>query len=124
MIGPRKLFIVGDSFAVPPPHNDQAMTWQRVVADEITRLTGDAVFIVNAALNGSSQDYAWMQLHTWFERTEITDRDFVVVCMTHPGRFWYIENMPEFSNSNIIDLDRWLTKEQATAVELLSLIHI
>jgi len=117
MTGPRKLFIVGDSFAIPPPSNDTAMTWQRVLADEITKLTGDAVFIVNAALNGSSQDYAWMQLHKLLEG-EITDRDYVVVCMTHPGRYWYIEDLPEFSNSNIIDLDRWLTKEQSKAVEL------
>ena len=106
-----KLYVVGDSFSISYP--DDADTWIKIAAQELGDLE-----IVNNSLIGSSQDWAWMNLHGWIESGMLTANDYIIVALTHPGRFWYFDDRPEFSNSNILDLDHWVSSERAKAIEL------
>jgi hypothetical protein len=101
-----RLFVIGDSFTVATGPTDTTMTWIRQTAQQLSALHGEPVTVVNKSIMGSSQDWCWMQLHTWME-TGITERDYLIVGLTHPGRYWYLDRLPELSNSNIIDLDSW-----------------
>lgn len=112
-----RMFVIGDSFTVAPPPGDTANTWIRLAAQDLAKSIGEPVTVVNASIMGASQDWCWMQLHSWIESGDITDRDFVVVALTHPGRYWYLDRLPELSNSNIIDLDRWCSPQEARAIE-------
>lgn len=112
-----KLFVIGDSFSVTP-NDDPAMTWVRVAAKELSEKLGQDVAIVNRSIMGAAQDWCWLHLHAWIETGELGPDDYLIVALTHPGRYWYIERLPEISNSNIIDLDRWMSKEEAKAIEL------
>ena len=112
-----RLFVIGDSFTVAPPPGDEAKTWIRLAAQQLARELGEPVTVVNASIMGASQDWCWMQLHNWIETGAITERDFVIVALTHPGRYWYLDRLPELSNSNIIDLDRWCSPQEARAIE-------
>ena len=114
----RRLFIIGDSFTVAAPPGDQAETWMRIAAQQISEHDQQPVCIVNASIMGASQDWCWMQLHAWIESGSIRPDDYLIVALTHPGRYWYIDRLPELSNSNIIDLDRWCSSEESRAIEL------
>ena len=112
-----RLFVIGDSFTVATGPTDTTMTWIRQTAQQLSALHGEPVTVVNKSIMGSSQDWCWMQLHTWME-TGITERDYLIVGLTHPGRYWYLDRLPELSNSNIIDLDSWCSQEESKAIEL------
>ncbi len=111
-----KLFVIGDSFSVTPV-DDPVMTWVRIAAQELSRKLGQDVAVVNRSIMGAAQDWCWLHLHAWIESGDLGPDDYLVVAMTHPGRYWYIERLPEISNSNIIDLDKWMTKDEAKAIE-------
>jgi hypothetical protein len=114
-----RLFVIGDSFSIGPRPGDPARVWTRIVAEQLGDHLGEPVLLCNQSLMGSSQDFAWgvLQDH-WFGMNSIRPQDYLIIALTHPNRFWYFENMPEMSNTNIIDLDSWVTKEQSRAVEL------
>jgi hypothetical protein len=94
----KKVYIVGDSFssnvwASNADVSDNA--WHQLLGKQL-----DAE-VVNKSLIGSSQDYAWTHLHLC--QSSITPDDYVVVCLTHPARFWFFENFPMFSTIDQID---------------------
>ena len=113
--GPR-LFVVGDSFSVNPPEDEQFRNWVQQARDHLSELEGRPVTLINNSIMGACQDWAWYSLHDWMHR--ITPEDYVIVAVTHPARFWFLESMPDLTNAAVIDLDRWVTKDQAKAIEL------
>lgn len=113
--GPR-LFVVGDSFSVNPPEDADFRNWVQAACDRLSELEGREVTLINNSIMGACQDWAWYCLHDWMHR--ITPEDYVIVAVTHPARFWFLESMPDLTNASVIDLDSWVTKEQAKAIEL------
>jgi hypothetical protein len=116
MTEPR-LFITGDSFAIFPKDPDPVKNWGLLLADLLGQELGQTLQVVNNSLMGCAQDWNWLSLQNWYEHT-ITEHDYVVIALTHPSRQWFFENSPEIANANLIDLDRWVTREQAKTVEL------
>jgi hypothetical protein len=106
-----KLYIIGDSYtAAPIDHNSRV--WFNQVADRL------GLEIENPSRPGVSLDWCWQQLQAWFYNGVITSEDRLVVVMTHPSRYWFLENMPDLSNPWIVDLNNWCSQEQARAIEL------
>jgi hypothetical protein len=111
-----RLFVIGDSFSVPPKANDATLTWPQLVANQLTELSGRPVRLINNSIMGASQDWCWFVMLDWL--SDVTANDYVIVALTHPGRYWFVDNIPELSNANIIDLDRFVQGEQLKAIEL------
>lgn len=105
-----KLFVVGDSF-VAPPNDNHPRVWPQQVAD---RLGCD---LENWAEVGTAQDWSWQILQYWFDRGDITADDYLIVALTHPNRFWYLQDNPKLTNPDIIDMERWCSPEQRRAIE-------
>lgn len=116
--GTRYLFVIGDSFSVSPKFADPAPTWTRVAAQQLAILHDQPVTLVNNSMMGVSQDWMWLTLQDWMAAGVITDEDYLIVALTHPSRFWYLERDPAMSNSKIIDLDRHCSSEECKAIEL------
>lgn len=114
----RYLFVIGDSFAVNPAPSDPALTWPRVAAQQLAEMHKEPVTLVNNSMMGVSQDWMWLTLQDWMSDGVITDQDYLIVTLTHPSRYWYLERDPAMSNSNIIDLDRHCSPEECKAIEL------
>jgi len=112
-----RLFVIGDSFSASPPKGDTTLVWPRLVCEKLQKLTNKEIVLINNSLVGSSQDWMWTHLQIWLNY-EMTADDYLVICLTHPSRVWFLERMPEMSNANIIDLDKHVTKEEAKAIEL------
>lgn len=112
-----RLFVIGDSFSASPPKGDTTLVWPRLVCEKLQKLTNKEIVLINNSLVGSSQDWIWTHLQIWLNY-EMTADDYLVICLTHPSRVWFLERMPEMSNANIIDLDKHVTKEEAKAIEL------
>lgn len=113
-----RLFIVGDSFSVPPkPEDKSKKSWTHLVQSALSNHLGHEVEYINCSLMGSSQEWAWKFLQMWLDN-DATAEDYIVVCLTHPSRVWFFEDNPALTNANIIDLDQHVDKEQARAVEL------
>ena len=88
----KKLYIVGDSFSseIWESANDISNNaWHMLLGKQL-----DAE-VVNKSLIGSSQDYAWTHLHLC--QNVITPNDYVVVCLTHPARYWFFQDYPSLS---------------------------
>ena len=114
----RYLFVVGDSFSISPPPDDPTLTWTRVAAQQLAILHDQPVTLVNSSMMGVSQDWMWLTLQDWMAEGVITDKDHLIITLTHPSRFWYLDRDPAMSNSNIIDLDRHCSAEECRAIEL------
>ena len=126
------LYVIGDSFSVPPKAGDTTVTWPQQVASGLKEQLGHTVILENVSLMGSAQDYCWDVLQQLLEH-RIKQDDYIIIALTHPSRFWYLDRMPEMTNANIIDLDSYVTKDEAQAIEYyiryiqrprLDLIHI
>jgi hypothetical protein len=126
------LYVIGDSFSVPPKSTDTTMTWPRQVARGLKDHLGHDVVLENLSLMGCAQDYCWDILQQLLEY-RIEENDHIIIALTHPSRFWYLDHMPEMTNANIIDLDSFVSKDEAQAIEYyiryiqrvrLDLIHI
>ena len=126
------LYVIGDSFSVPPKSTDTTMTWPQQVARGLKDHLGHDVVLENLSLMGCAQDYCWDILQQLLEY-RIEENDHIIVALTHPSRFWYLDHMPEMTNANIIDLDSFVSKDEARAIEYyiryiqrvrLDLIHI
>ncbi len=111
----QRLIILGDSFSVPAMPDDPAETWTRTLAQHIEQRTGESVEVKNGSLIGSSQDWSWKHLHNYMPHSR--PDDYLVICLTHPSRFWYFENLPQLTNVGIIDIDQWISKDQERAIE-------
>lgn len=81
-----KLYIFGDSYSVAT-QNDSTKCWFNALADKL-----DNIEIVNHSVYGGCQDWVWYQLHQLY--STITPDDYIVIVLTHPGRFWYIDSNP------------------------------
>lgn len=112
-----RLFVIGDSFAASPPKGDNTLSWTRLIVEKLHLHYGKEFTLINNSLIGSSQDWMWTHLQGWLHY-EMTPEDYLVICLTHPSRVWFLERMPEMTNANIIDLDKWVSKEEAKAIEL------
>ena len=113
-----RLFIVGDSFSVPPkPEDPTKETWTHLVHQGLIDRLDQKVEYVNLSLMGSSQEWAWRYLQMWLD-DDVTADDHIVVCLTHPSRVWYFEDIPSLTNANIVDLDQHISAERAKVVEL------
>ena len=87
----RNLFIVGDSFSWFYNGKAQWPLWTDQVGSYFK------TNVVNASLNGCSQDWQWDQIKSFVDN-DINNEDRLVVVLTSPMRFWLIENMPQISN--------------------------
>lgn len=114
------LYVIGDSFSVAPmpvsPGTAPVVTWPQMVANGLAEHLGHTVQLHNGSIMGSAQDYVWHYLQNLLEH-QITDQDHVIITLTHPSRFWFYERLPELTNSNIIDLDSHVTRDEAKAIE-------
>ena len=112
-----KLYIIGDSFSVPPLPQDQSdpPIYTRLIRDRLSEQHGCEIEVRNASLMGASQDWIWTHLQAWLEY-EMTPEDYLIVTLTHPSRMWFIDRLPGLTNINIIDLDEHATKEETTAI--------
>jgi len=114
----RKLFVLGDSFSAQRPGTADAPTWHKLTADLLSEHHGEPVHLINSSLIGSAQDFCWGILQEWFFNGAIGPDDYIVIALTHPSRYWFLDRLPELTNANIIDLDRHISQEEATAIEL------
>ena len=105
-----KLYIIGDSFTAPPPTDATELVWTMKVARAL------GAELVNGSRIGASQDYCWAQLTQVMQ--VITADDYLIVAVTHPSRYWFFEDIPQLTHSNIIDFDNYCSREQAKAAEM------
>jgi hypothetical protein len=113
------LWIVGDSFSQPRKTFDRPLIWPEITAALLSHDLGVRVELVNESWMGVSQDYCWMYLQRWLHDGRISPEDYVIVVMTHPNRYWYIDEKPDLSNGHYtIDLDDHVTAEQSQAIRL------
>lgn len=110
------LYVIGDSFAVPNPLEDSTKIWTEQVADGLSKQLGTEVLLENHSRMGVSQDFCWEFLQALLEY-KITPNDYLIVALTHPSRFWFLDHKPELSNSAIVDLDDHCSREEAKAIE-------
>jgi hypothetical protein len=110
------LYVIGDSFSVPPKYEDSTQTWPALVAAGLSEQLGHPVRLENHSRMGVSQDYCWEFLQALLE-AKMTPDDYLIVALTHPSRFWFLDQTPELSNSNIVDLDEHCSKDEAKAIE-------
>lgn len=90
-----KLYITGDSFSQLHPTDINEKVWPIQLARYIN------AELLNVSSVGVSQDWNWSILDKW--STEISSDDQLIVLLTDPGRFWFIEDKPELSNSWIVE---------------------
>lgn len=116
MTNPR-LYIIGDSFSVPPLPQDRSdpPIYTRLIRDHLSQLHGSDIEVRNSSLMGASQDWIWTHLQAWLEY-EIRPEDYLIIALTHPSRMWFVDRLPGLTNINIIDLDEHATKEETTAI--------
>lgn len=115
----RKLWIVGDSYSQPRKDTQHDLIWIDRVQQQLSQRTGCQVEVVNESWFGTSQDFAWFHLQLWCQERQVSADDWIIVALTHPNRFWFIDEKPDLSNWHFtIDLDEWVTEEQQKAMEL------
>ena len=106
----NKLYVIGDSFVAPPKPTDPTMVWPMMVAERM------GLELVNPSEMGTAQDWHWQKLQQWLD-SEITKDDYIIIALTHPSRFWFLETEPRLTHPHVIDLERWCSREQAKAIE-------
>lgn len=106
-----KIYITGDSFSWTP-EDDLGETWIKLLAVKL------GIPVTNISCPGVPQDWIWSEIANLSK--EITSDDQLIVVLTDPSRFWYIESDPSLSNSWILesDFDRVVnSKEVKSAIE-------
>ena len=106
----NKLYVIGDSFVAAPKDTDTTTVWPAQVAEKM------GLELINPSQMGTAQDWCWQKLQQWLD-CEITANDYLIVALTHPSRFWFLESEPRLTHSHVIDLERWCSREQAKAIE-------
>ena len=108
-----RLIMVGDSFSVEPMEaEDTTQTWPRMAADRM------GLSLWNLSQHGVAQDWCFQQLRAGFHsENAITAQDRIIVVLTHPNRFWFLEKYPNLSNSHIIGMENHVSKEQNRAIQ-------
>jgi hypothetical protein len=130
------LYIFGDSFTVPPElvvgdsqrglwaspgdtwssgkPKPKTQTWINQVAAHLSTLHTN-LDLINYSQHGVAQDFCWMHINNAIDK--ITPEDYVIVAVTHPNRFWYIQEHPNLSNHHIINFQQYISKEQSDAIQ-------
>jgi hypothetical protein len=88
----KKIYIVGDSFSSEIWESNDDISndsWPKLLEKKL------GAEVVNKSLIGSSQDYAWTHLHLC--QSHITPDDYIIVCLTHPARYWFFHHYPSLS---------------------------
>ena len=108
-----KLYIVGDSFsAASTTLNDDTPVWYKLLAE---KLGVDQT--INNSIIGAAQDFSWYSLQNW--SNHITPNDYLVVILTHPGRFWFIEDDPSTAKyDNVNGYEKRFKPNVATAIKM------
>jgi len=131
------LYVFGDSFTVPPQiytgsdtfglyatpgdtwtqgnPRPKTQTWLNLVASGLSRQHQELA-VVNYSQYGVAQDFCWTQINKAMNLLE--PEDYMIVAVTHPNRFWYIDEHPNLSNHYIINLEQYLTKDQTLAIQM------
>ena len=110
-----RVFVIGDSFSSPPRSGDVTQMWTSILAQKISNHLGSPIPIVNGSLHGSSQLWCWGVLQQWLESC-ITPDDYLIIILTDPSRYWFIEDRPDLSNSRIIDIDQYIDSDVSNAI--------
>jgi len=98
----KNLFIVGDSFSSFYNGKTQWPLW----TDQIGQHFSAAV--INASMEGTNQDWQWLHLERFVDQS-MTPEDQLIVVLTSPMRFWFIEDLPQYSNpARATNLDRMI----------------
>jgi hypothetical protein len=111
-----KLYVIGDSFSaieykllhsettLPYPNYDYGASvhWPKQLADKLN------CNIVNFSEAGVSQDYEWDKIYQ--ARDLITPDDYLIVVITEPYRFWYLEDQPQASRPDLLVQDSILKR--------------
>ncbi len=131
------LYIFGDSFTVPPEQivgdsqgglwaspgdtwssgkpKPKTQTWINRTAGHLSTLH-ENLDVINYSQYGVAQDFCWYHLLNAMDK--IQPDDYVIVAVTHPNRFWYIQDQPNLSNHHILNFQKYITEDQALAVQL------
>ena len=110
-----RLWIFGDSWSALDPKNINNRTWMCQVSTRISEHLGVDIELINSSLVGSSQD--WL-LNAYLKVADhIAPNDYVVLVLTSPERYWYFEDLPSFSNINILDAEKQVSRDRISAVE-------
>lgn len=104
-----KLWIFGDSFAMPLPTDSKFDSWPLQVARKL-----GVEASMNFAMPGVSNDYIFYQLTEHLNSTE--KGDFIIIQTTNKNRQWFFED-PVLCNYNIRDIDKFITKDQSRALK-------
>jgi hypothetical protein len=54
-------------------------------------------------------------LQQWLEQC-ITPDDYLIVVLTHPNRYWFVEDKPDLTNPSIVDFDKQVSRDVADAI--------
>jgi hypothetical protein len=108
-----KLYIVGDSFsAASTTLTDNTPVWYKLLAEKL-----GVTQTINNSIIGAPQDFAWYSLQNW--RDYVTPDDYLVVILTHPGRFWFIEDDPSTAKyDNVNGYEKRFKPNVATAIKM------
>ena len=103
-----RLIMIGDSFSVEPMEStDTTITWPRQVAADL------GLKLMPLSQHGVSQDWCFHQLRAGFHSVnQITAEDRIVICLTHPNRYWFVQDEPNLSNMHIIGMEQYVSKEK------------
>lgn len=87
----KNLFIVGDSFSSFYNGKTQWPLWTDQIGQHFSAP------VVNASIEGTNQDWQWLHLERFVDQS-MTPEDQLIVVLTSPMRFWFIEDLPQCSN--------------------------
>ena len=98
----RNLYIVGDSFSSFYSGQNAWPLWTDQIGHHFS------ANVVNASMEGTNQDWQWRHIEN-FIKQEITEEDQLLVVLTSPMRFWFIEDLPQYSNpARATNLDKMI----------------
>jgi len=131
------LHIIGDSFTVPAEivtGNSQRglwaspgdswnsgqpkpriNTWINQVAATLSKQHQD-LDLVNYSQYGVAQDFCWHHLNSMIDKVQ--PDDYIIVAVTHPNRYWFFQEHPNLSNHHILELEKYIDREQRWAIQL------
>lgn len=91
------LWITGDSFSEIKNDDVNHNTWPIALAKTL------GYDLYNESLAGTAQDWAFLIIKKY--KSQITPNDQIIVALTHPSRFWFFEDLPDVSNSSIVNFE-------------------
>lgn len=108
------LWVFGDSFSVSRTDfaNDNIPPlWHEILAGNLNLEAYQCY-----AQWGVSNEYILEQFLK--HQAEYKTGDCIIIQLTNSSRQWFIKDHPELANFYVVDIDRWLNKEQVEAINL------